>query len=78
MTASTVVLFAMVMVVLVTVERVELSTGVTAAAAVVVVRFQLQPTIDTFAFGMGGLTTWAPIPIQNINARPHKSPAYAP
>ena len=57
----------------VTVVMVEFKNGVTVAA--VVVRFQLQPSTEILAFGIGGLTTWAPIPIQNIKARLVKRPA---
>ena len=60
----------------VTVVAVEFTSDVTAAA--VVVRFQLQPFTEILAFGIGGFTTWAPIPIQNMNASEENKPAYAP
>lgn len=48
--------------------------------AIVVVRFQLQAMVLMFGgVGMmGGLYTWAPIPIQKRKMRLEKRPAYAP
>ena len=57
----------------VTVVAVEFTREVTAAA--VVVRFQLHPSTEILALGIGGFTTWAPIPIQNINTREEIKPA---
>ena len=57
----------------VTVVAVELTSEVTVAA--VVVRFQLHPVMLMLALGIGGLTTWAPIPIQNMNTSEVNKPA---